>query len=369
MIVMMILIVGCTTPDKGMEETTDSTGPITIGFVAPLTGDGSSLGLAAQKAVELAVKETNAAGGINGREVKVIYEDGKCNPKDGSSAGNKLINIDKVPVIVGGLCSSETMAIAPIAESAKVVMLSGCSSNPSITNAGDYIFRDYPSDSFQGVYAAGVAKNKLNAKKAAVVYCLNDWCAGLAKTFKESFEQSGGKVVMEESFNVDTLDMRTQLTKIKEANPDMIYFLGMTEASIAGLKQRKELGISTPTLGGDGWDDPVIWTKLGGAGDGVMWTVPYTPASAEFEAKLLEIGAQDMGVCTPQFYDAAKLVLGAMKKVGIDSSKIKDELYTTKDYQGISGTITLDSNGDLVSASYVTKVAKEGKGEVLYPAE
>ena len=227
-ILLVMILAGCSESNQPSTNQANE-GLITLGFVAPLTGDASSLGQGAQKAVEIAVAEFNSAKGTNDREVKVVFEDGKCNAKDASAAGNKLINIDKVPVILGGLCSAETMAIAPMAESTKTVLISGCSSNPSITTAGDYIFRDYPSDSFQGVYAAAIAHEKLGAKTASVLYCLSDWCTGLAKVFKENFEKLGGTVVMEESFATDTLDMRTQLTKIKEANPDMIYFLGFTE--------------------------------------------------------------------------------------------------------------------------------------------
>ncbi len=348
---------------------TTTSGPIKIGFLAPLTGDAASLGVSSQKAVELAVKEINDAGGVNGRTIEVIYEDGKCNAKDASTAGNKLINLDHVPVIIGGLCSSETMAVAPVAESKRVVMFSGCSSNPAITTIGDYIFRDYPSDAYQGVYGANIAKNKLNANKAAILYCLGDWCVGIKEVFKKKFEELGGQIVAEESYEQDTRDLRTQLTKIKSANPDMIYFVGYTEASIVGIKQMKELGITTPTLGADAWDDTKIWTETSNAGEGKMWTVVDTPISDEFRAKMTAIGAKEVTICAPQVYDATHIIANIMKKVGTDTTKIKEELYQISGYKGVSGTIALDNNGDLATASYVTKIARSGKLEILYEAE
>src|SRR3989344_5758192 len=127
---------------------------IRIGFIGPLSGDVASIGQSVKAAIELGVEEVNQAGGINGQPLEVIYEDGKCGPKDSTDAANKLINIDKVPVIIGGGCSSETLAAAPIAETSKVTLLSYCSSNPKITESGDYIFRTYPSDAFQGKVAA-----------------------------------------------------------------------------------------------------------------------------------------------------------------------------------------------------------------------
>ena len=356
---------GSGTPDSGTTKA-ESKGPIKIGFLGPLTGDAASLGVSSQKAVELAAKELNDAGGINGRIVEVIYEDGKCNAKDASSAGNKLINLDKVPVIIGGLCSGETMAVAPVAEENKAVLISYCSSNPKITTLGDFLFRDYPSDSFQGAYGAEIAKNKLNANKAAVLYCLSDYCVGIKDVFKKTFEDLGGEIVIEESYEQESRDLRTALTKIKDADPDLIYFVGYTEASIVGIKQMKELGIDVPTLGADAWDDSKIWTETGNAGEGVMWTVVDTPISDGFKARMESIGAKEITLCAPQAYDAFNIITGIIKNVGTDGTKIKDELYKVKDYKGVSGTITIDSNGDLATASYVTKIARSGKGEILY---
>ncbi|HLC72643.1 MAG TPA: ABC transporter substrate-binding protein, partial [Candidatus Nanoarchaeia archaeon] len=273
---------------------------------------------------------------------------------------------DKVTAIVGGLCSSETMAIAPVAEQQKVILFSYCSSSPGVTSAGDYVFRTYPSDAFQGVYAANMAQDKLNAKNVAILYCLSDWCVGIKDVFKKTFTAADGKIVAEEGYEQTTNDLKTQLSKIKEKNPDLIYFVGYTEASIIGLKQMKELDMDVQTLGADAWEDANIWTDTGAAGEGKMWTVVSSEISDTFKAKMQTIGVNEVTLCSPQSYDATMILTNAMKKVGTDTTKIKDELYKVKDYQGVSGVISFDSNGDLASASYVTKVVKEGKGEILY---
>ena len=226
---------------------------IKIGFIGPLSGDVASMGQSAKAAVELAVEEINSNGGVSGRPLEVIYEDGKCEPKDSTSAANKLVNIDGVAVIIGGLCSGETLAAAPIAEIGKTVLLSYCSSNPKITEAGDYIFRDYPSDAFQGKVAAEKIYNELNAKNVAILYCLGDWCVGIKDVFKKRFGELGGSITIEEGYEQDARDLRTQITKIKDSKPDLIYFLGYTEASIVGLKQLKEMGVEIPKFGGDAW--------------------------------------------------------------------------------------------------------------------
>jgi len=363
LIAVIAVIVGL---NKNARQEVSTGESIKIGFLGPLTGDAASLGTNAQKGVELAVKEINEAGGINGKSIELVYEDGKCNAKDAATAGNKLINLDKVTAIVGGLCSSETMAIAPVAEQQKVILFSYCSSSPGVTSAGDYVFRTYPSDAFQGVYAANMAQDKLNAKNVAILYCLSDWCVGIKDVFKKTFTAADGKIVAEEGYEQTTNDLKTQLSKIKEKNPDLIYFVGYTEASIIGLKQMKELDMDVQTLGADAWEDANIWTDTGAAGEGKMWTVVSSEISDTFKAKMQTIGVNEVTLCSPQSYDATMILTNAMKKVGTDTTKIKDELYKVKDYQGVSGVISFDSNGDLASASYVTKVVKEGKGEILY---
>lgn len=355
---LLLLLTAC--------EEQGSNGPIKIGGIMPLTGDAASIGLSTQRAIQLAVDDVNKEGGINGRQLEVIFEDGMCKGKEGSNAANKLVNIDKVPAIIGGLCSPETLAAAPIAEG-KTVLVSPCSSNPTITKSGDYVFRDYPSDAFAGMFAADYTYNKLEKRKVAILSCLNDFCKALAGVFKNRFADLGGEIVSTQEFEMDSRDLRSQLSKIKEANPEAIYFLGFTEASIPGLIQIKELGIKVPLLGGDPWDDADIHKKAGEAAEGIQWIVPSTPTNAEFKSRYrAKFGEAEVTTCAPQGYDAARILAEVLKKVGPDGTKIKDELYKVKDYKGVSGTIGFDENGDLLEASYVVKTLKNGKIEDYY---
>jgi len=340
-----------------------STGPIKIGFIGPLTGDAANIGQSSRAAIELATDEINKAGGINGRNLEVIYEDGQCTGQVASNAANKLINVDKVPVILGGLCSGETSSFAGAAEQAKTVVLSYCSSAPAITNAGDYIFRDYPSDLYQGAYAADYIYTNLGKKKVAVLYAKSDWGNGIKDVFSKKFKELGGTIVAEEGYEQTSRDLRTQLTKIKAVNPELVYFLGYTEASIPGIKQAKELGLNIPLFGGDAWDDTKIWQDAGTAGEGAMYTVVYTPLTEEYKNKM---GDNAATVCAPQAYDAAHLISEVMKKIGTKTEDIKNELYNTVYTQGVSSEeIKFDSNGDLVGANYIIKVVRNGKAEEL----
>ena len=357
----LLVIAGCSTSTGPTGEVVEEeTGPVKIGFIAPLTGDLSFLGQNIAKGLEMGVEEINRAGGVNGRSVELILEDGKCNAKEAAIAAHKLVNVDEVVAIVGGVCSSETLAAAPIAEG-KTVMISPASSNPAITDAGDYIFRDYPSDVFQGAYAAEFAYNELGARRVATLYCLSDWCVALNNRFKQEFNELGGEIVIEESFDQGSKDLRTQLTKIKNANPDIIYFLSYTESGVVGLQQAKELGITTKIIGGDAWTDQTIPQRAGSASDGALFVEVYTPISNEFRARMEAFtGSDEVTVGTPQSYDALRILVGVMRKVGTNPEDIKNALYKVK-YEGISGEIVFDSNGDLKTPRYIVKEYRNGK--------
>ena len=357
-IVLGLIIAGNGGNTDNIDDESDSEEIITIGFLGPLTGDIATIGQGAKAAVEIAVEEINAAGGVDGDNISVIYEDSKCNARDASSAGNKLINVDKVPVIIGAACSSETLAVAPVAEQSKVVMLSYCSSAPTVTNAGDYIFRNYPSDTFQGKYAAELAYGNLTKRKAAVMYCLSDYCTGIKDVFRARFTELNGTIVAEEGYDQTTKDLKTQLTKIKELNPDMIYFIGYTEASVIGIKQMKELGMNISTLGGDAWSDPKIWETAENAGEGMRYTVVKSGSTNTFKEKMkAKTGKNDVTACASQAYDAVKIIASIMEEEE-DPAQIKADLYQVKNYNGISGKIGFDANGDLLSAEYETYVVR-----------
>jgi branched-chain amino acid transport system substrate-binding protein len=338
-------------------------GPIKIGFIGPLTGDAATIGEGMKVAIEIARDEVNSAGGINGRQVEVIFEDGQCNPQAAANAGNKLINIDKVPVIIGGACSSETLAVAPLAESAKVLLFSAASTNPKIADAGDYIFRNVPSDSFQGSFAAEYIKNNLGLSRVALLKCLSDWCLGVNDAFKARFLELGGQIVAEESFEQTSRDLRTQLSKIKAASPQAIYFVSYTEATIPGLRQAKELGIKATIFGADAWSDPKIWTELGQTGDGAMYVEPANkdlPESFITEMNR-RTGGAEINVYAPRAYDAFKILASIMRSKGVNATAIKTALYELKDYQGIADSYTFDGRGEIVKAAYAVKRVQGGK--------
>lgn len=341
-----------------------NTKPIKIGVLLPLTGDVATIGENMKIALEIARDEINQAGGINGRPLELIFEDGQCDAKVAVNAGNKLINIDKVSIIIGGACSSETLAVAPLAEKARVILFSPASTNPKIADAGDYVFRNVPSDSFQGVFAAEYIKNNLKVNKVAILKCLSDWCIGVTDVFKKRFQELGGTIVIEESFQQEARDLRTNLTKIKAANPELIYFVSYTEATIPGIRQVKELGINTPLFGADSWSDPKIWQEVGKMGEGAMYVEPINKNLPEtFVAEMnRRTGGKEINVYAPRAYDALKLLAYLIKENGTeDPTLLKESLYNVKDYQGIADNYTFDRRGEITEAKYVVKIVKDGK--------
>ena len=346
-------------------RTMDDMSSIKIGFIAPLTGDAASIGTPEKSAVELAISEINATGGINGRQLEAIYEDGQCAATPAASAATKLITLDKVVAIVGGICSTETAAFAPRAMQSKVVVISPCSSAPSLSKTGTYFFRDYPSDSFQGKFAAEYAYNTLGARKVAILYHQSDWGDGIKDVFKTRFTELGGQIVAEEGAPQTSRDYRTALSKIKASHPDYIYAPTYPEGGTIVLKQARDMGISTKFLGGDAWSDTKFQKDVSDLGLNILYTESKSETSDDFKTKLLaKTGGDSVPLCSAQGYDAVYLFANAAKKVGVAPDALAGAIRATK-YDGVSGHIEFDQNGDVTSAQYHVKKIENGTATVV----
>lgn len=344
-VVLVIVIVTIQTKKEPKE--------IKIGAILPLTGENAMYGESAKRAIDLAVEEINTAGGIKGSKIRVIYEDDQALPDKGVSAFQKLITVDKVPVVIGAMPSSVTLAIAPIAEKNKVVLFSPASSNPKITESGDYIFRNDVSDVFEGSKMAEDVRQKLGFKKVAVLYINNDYGVGIKDVFIKRFEELGGKILDIETFEQGATDFRTQLTKIKQDNPEAVYIVGYKE-QIQILKQYKELGIKAQILGTIMLEDPEIIQKVGDAAEGAIFTYrAYDPKSEQKEVKEFVKNFKDKYGLEPdnwaaQSYDALKIVALAIERGGYNSEEIKNALYRIKNFPGVSGLTSFDEHGDVI---------------------
>ena len=338
---------------------------IKIGALLPLTGSAAKYGENAKRGIDLAVDEINSEGGIKGRKIQIVYEDTQALPQQGVAAIRKLIIIEKVPVVIGAMASSVTLAIAPVAEENRVVLLSPASSNTKITTAGDYIFRNCISDVFEGAQMAEVAYNIINLRKIAILYINNDYGVGLENVFKTKFKDNGGDIVISEPFEQDATDFRTQLTKIKRTNPEAVYLVGYKEMILI-LKQANELNLKVQMLSTIMFDDPEILEKAGNAAEGVIFTTwVYDPKSEKeevrnFTQEFKKRYNTEPGIFVPEAYDALKIIALVIKKGGYNALAIKKALFEIHEYPGVSGVTSFDSNGDVIKPLRL-KTVKNGQ--------
>lgn len=338
-----------------------------IGAILPLSGDAASWGEAGKEGIDIAIDEVNGKGGINGKKVAVMYEDSQAQPEKGVSAMLKLATIDNVPAVIGDIVSATTLAAAPIAEKNNVVLLSPTASAPKITEAGKYIFRIWPSDLAEGTAIAEFAANTLRVKRIAILYIQNDYGIGLQQVFEKRFKELGGKTLLSVAYKQDETDFRPHLTKIKAQKPEAIYLVSYYKDAALILKQAKQLKINAKFLGTTAIEEPKLFEIAGDAAEGVIYPISsgYDPDSKETAvSKFIEDFKKkynkDPGFVQAQTYDAAKLVTTAMQKGGLTGPAIQKYLETLKGYNGVTGVITFDKNGDVVKPTKI-KTIKDGK--------
>ncbi|MBW2969888.1 penicillin-binding protein activator [Candidatus Woesearchaeota archaeon] len=345
---------------------------IVFGAIAPLSGDCAEYGEVVRDGILIAVEEINAKGGINGKQVEVIFEDDKCTAKDATTAVQKLIDVDGVKVVFGGAASSETLGAAPIVEQAKVILISAISSSPDITNAGDFVFRTYPSDAYSASVAAEYAF-KQGWKRAAVFSEQKDYSQGLRRIFKESFTKAGGEIVADEVYASDDADFRAQVLKIKDSKPDVVVVYPQTDVKgLALVKQLKENGVNQQLIGaeilvakGSVEKDPALLEGLIGLELGLD---DKNPKSSALFAKYRKEKGQEPPL-SPVFmasaYDDVFLIADAVSEVGLDAEKIRDWLYNVKDWDGALGKVSIDKNGDPILKNFLVKQVQDGEVVVI----
>ena len=326
-----------------------------IGAILPLSGDAAQYGEWAKNGISLAIDEINSKDGIESKKVQVIYEDDAADPKKGVAAANKLITVNKVNVIIGAIPSSVTLAIAPICDKNQIVLISPGSSSPAITNAGDYIFRNWPSDNFEGQAMAKYAIEK-NIKNVAILHINNEYGLGIADIFKREYSKLGGKVSVIETYRQGSSNMRPQLIKIKKYNPDAIYLVGHAKENGHAVKQARDLAIKAQILGTVGIEGPDLINIAGENSQGIIYTAPaFNPDSPDpivkaYQDAYIKKYNQKSEIFAATAYDAMKIIGLMIQKCGYDASKIKCGLYNLTNYHGASGITTFDKNGDVVKS-------------------
>jgi len=336
---------------------------IKVGVITALSGDYAAYGLTEKNSIELALNEINSNGGLLGKRVEAVYEDGKCNGAEATIAAEKLISIDNVKIILGGSCSTETLAASPITEKNKVLLFSSFSSSPKVTAAGDFVFRNSPSDADSGKGSAQMIADS-GAKTVAILAESTDYAEGVKLVLKENLAKLGIKVVADEIYSSDSKDYRTQLTKIKSFNPDAIFFDAQTGIS-GGLavKQAKEIGVDANYFGHFVFSSPDAFANGGEALNGLIFVdAPGLSASNQKAVVFLQkyLGKYSKPASDYQAgarYDSVYILKDAIEFCkAINTECIRGYLYNLSEYSGTIGNYHFDKNGDEVGVGFAQKM-------------
>ena len=341
---------------------------VNIGFFGDLTGPTFNFGLSAKNGVLMAADEINQAGGINGRQIDIVIEDDKGSPEEAAQVTGKLIGRYKVVAIIGAGASGNSLASAPKAQSARVPLIAPSSTNPAVTQVGDYIFRACFIDAFQGEVMAKFAVNTLKANRAAIMLDFNSpYSRGLTDYFEFSFAKLGGEIVVKQSYSQGDPDYRGQLSAIKAANPDVIYIPGYYGDVAIIAKQARQLGLTVPLLGADGWDAPELWELGGDALNGSYISNHYSADDpSETIQRFVHSYRQRYGNLTPDAhaalaYDALRFLAEAIQRAGTtEGPKLRDALAETKNFAGVTGIISMDRDRNAVKPAVILKLEDTG---------
>jgi branched-chain amino acid transport system substrate-binding protein len=342
----------------------DSTSATTkIGAVTCLSGGLSTFGVSSIQGAKLAAEEINSSGGILGQPLELIIEDNQSKAGEAATAARKFISQDKVVAILGDLTSSSTMEIAPLAQAAKIPLLTPTATNVAITKVGDYVFRSCFIDPFTGQVMARFALDRLKAKRAIILTDVKqDYSVGLTDAIRKYFTQKGGQILKEISYSSGDVDFRAQLTSAKSLRPDVIFLPAYyTEAGLI-LLQARQLGITNPFMGGEGWDSPALLQVAGKSADGNFYANHFSAADPNPLVQKFVQNYQAKYHSPPDalaalWYDGARILAQAIQQAGsTEGAKVRDALAAVKDFPGVTGKISIDENRNAAKPAVILAI-------------
>ncbi|HWA26896.1 MAG TPA: ABC transporter substrate-binding protein [Lacunisphaera sp.] len=358
------LLAACFTLGSAAQPTQET---IKVGEFASLTGKEATYGQTVHKGTLLAIEEINAAGGLLGRKLELLTEDDQSKAGESATVVKKLISRDKVIAVLGELTSGRTLEAAPICQAAKIPLISPGATNVSVTAKGNYIFRVCFIDDFQGTVMAKFAYDSLKLRRVAILSSASSaQSVGLSKYFRERFTAAGGTIVAEQKYGEGDKDFRAQLTAIKADNVEGIFVPGYYAEAALISKQARELGITLPLLGIDGWESSELIAIGGAAVEGAYLSTHYSAQNQSagvtaFNSRFRQRWGHDSDALSALAYDSAMVLAAAIKRAGTtDGPKLRDALADTRDFAGATGRITFDANRN-PTKSAVVLVVKNGK--------
>ena len=360
--IFMGALTGCGGGSKGAEGDT-----IKVGGLLEMTGGSASFGISSKNGIDLALKKINEKGVLGGKKLSVVVADTKSEASEATNGMQKLISQDKVVAVIGPNQSSAVIASGAISNGAKVTDITPMGTNPDVTvdpgtqKVKPYSFRTCFIDPFQGTVMAAFASNDLKVKKAAIyIDNTSDYAKGLAQFFKENFVKNGGEVVIEEAYLQKDTDFKSTLTKIKAATPDFIYIPGYYQEVGLIVKQAREMGITVPMAGGDGWDSAKLPEIAGKAAlENTFFSSLYSPdddsaLNKEFVAEYKKAYNTNPDVFAALAYDSTLLVAEAIEKAGsADPAKIGEAMAKISGFKGVSGEVTFNEQHNPIKSAVI----------------
>lgn len=344
---------------------------VRIGVFMSTTGTTANFGISSVNGIKMAADEINKAGGINGKQVELLIQDDRSDASEAATIVTKFVTQDQVNAVIGEVASSRSIAAAPIAQNAKIPMLTPSSTNPEVTKKGDFIFRSCFIDPYQGAAIAQFAAKTLGAKTAAImVDRKNDYSTGLEKVITETFTKFGGRIVATQSYQEGDQDFNAQLTSLKGSNPEVIFVPGYYNDVGLIAKQARDKGITVPLIGGDGWDSEQLYKIGGTALNGSYFTNHYSPFDTDPRVVKFVNDYKSRYNSTPDAlaataYDAANIMFDAIKRSkSLSGPDIRDALAATNAFPGVTGTVTFNQNRDAVKPIVMIEIKDGGKYEV-----
>lgn len=362
-VTLALCLLGCPAPEPTESDLADRNDFIRIGEYASLTGLTATFGASAHRGIQMAIDEANASGGVHGQQIRLFTEDTQSKPQEAANAVSKLISQNEVVAILGEVASSRTLAAAPIAQSRGIPMITPASTNPKVTQVGDYIFRVAYVDSFQGEALAKFVVGELGFRRGAILKDVkNDYSVGLAQYFAASLESLGGELVIDQNYAEGDSDFRAQLTAIKATRPDFLFIPGYYTEAGQIARQAREVGMTAVLIGSDGWESPRLLEIGGEALQGAYYSNSFfagdpRPVARDFVERFTDVHGEAPDALAALGYDAAKLLIDAMTRAdALDPASIRAAIASTREFPGVTGDITIGPDRNSIKPIVILKI-------------
>ena len=368
---LCLISFGCSRPRGGDIVVKTADDKVRVGAVMSLTGDTAQYGLSALNGARMAIEEANASGGVAGRRVELIVQDTRSDSAETDVVVRRLAREYNVHVLVGEIVSSRSLAAARAAQSEGLPMLTPSATSPEVTSPGDFIFRSCYTDAFQGAAVARFAATNLGARRAAMLVQSDQrYSQELAAFIREAFVRRGGEVVAVQEYREGAADFSAQLVELSASRPDVVFVPGYYLEAGLLARQARALGLDAPFVGGDGWDSPRLYEIGGQALAGDFFSTHFSAEDPDPQVQRFVADYRRLFGSTPDSfaataYDAARIVLDAIARAPtLERRAIRDALASTKDFAGVTGTVTFNAERNAVKSVVVVRIGENGKQSV-----